>query len=109
VPKAGKYELMSDITNTGDEAGVALPQLYVHDPRPLTDVPVKELKRFDRLSLTPGQTKEVIFTVDKHTFAHYDLGEGKWVTQPGKYDVLIGSSSRNIRLRGVVTVKNSQD
>ena len=105
VPKSGKYELVFNVTNTGKMAGVAIPQLYVHDPDPAAGAPVKELKRFDRVSLRPGQTSQVIFVVDRDTFAHYDPNSGKWITHPGKYDVLVGSSSRDIELRGSLEIK----
>jgi beta-glucosidase len=83
----------------------AIPELYVHDPDRLPDMPVMELKRFDRLSLGPGQTSVVKFVIDRKTFAHYHPRNGKWVTHPGKYEVLIGSSSRDIKLRGSLKVE----
>ncbi len=105
VPKADEYEIMFDVTNTGRVEGVAIPQMYVHDPDPAADAPVKELKRFDRIKLAPGQTTAVRFTVDKSTFAHYNSVQGKWLTHPGEYDVLIGSSSRDIELRGALKIE----
>ena len=103
-PMAGKFFVTFSIKNSGPVAGVAVPQLYAHDPHPAADVPVKELKRFDRISLKPGQTSKVTFIVDENTFAHYNPREGKWITKPGRYNVLIGSSSRDIKLRGGLTI-----
>lgn len=103
-PEAGKYKLTFKVENTGKVRGVSIPQLYVHDPVPRPDVPVKELKRFDRISLRPGQTSTVKFFVDGKTFAHFNPNTGKWATHPGEYDILIGSSSRDIRLRGSIKI-----
>ncbi len=88
------------VTNDGKGGGVEIPQLYVHHPDPAADAPVKELKKFDRVSLKPGETGFVKFTLGKGDFAHYDPAKEKWITHPGMYEVMIGSSSRDIRLHG---------
>ncbi len=98
------YEVSFAIKNIGNAAGVEIPQLYVHDPDKSTHSPVKELKRFDRVSLQPGESKLVKFILTKADFAHYDGRAERWTTHPGKYDVMIGSSSRDIRLRGNVDI-----
>jgi beta-glucosidase len=61
-------------------------------------MPVKQLKGFRRVSLMPGESKRIEFTLNSDAFSYYDVREGKWVVHPGKYDVMIGSSSRDIRL-----------
>ena len=98
------YDVTFKVRNDGKTAGVEIPQLYVHDPDTMADAPVKELKGFDRISLKPGETKYMKFTLAGSDFAHYDAAKGKWVTHPGRYDVLIGSSSRDIRLRGALKI-----
>jgi beta-glucosidase len=64
------------------------------------DRPVEELKGFRRVDLAPGETKVVHFTLDRDAMAFYSTANKDWVTEPGPYDVLVGSSSRDIRLKG---------
>ena len=104
-PMAGNYLVTFSVSNTGRVAGVSVPQLYIHDPNPAADIPVKELKRFDRISLKPGQKSTVTFLVGENTFSNYNPQMGKWITKPGKYDILIGSSSRDIELRGSLRMR----
>ncbi len=95
-----EYDVTFKVTNEGKAAGVDVPQLYVHDPDPAADAPVKELKKFDRVSLKPGETAFVKFTLKRSDFAHYNSAKDRWVTHPGIYEVMIGSSSRDIKLHG---------
>lgn len=96
------YGVTFEVKNTGKVEGVEVPQLYVHDLDKSIVAPVKELKRFDRIFLQPGETKEVAFILKKSDFAHYDPDQEKWGTHRGKYEILIGSSSRDIRLHGTL-------
>ncbi len=100
TPAGNVYEVTFKVKNTGKVAGVEIPQLYVHDPDKGAGAPVKELKKFDRVSLGPGQVATVKFTLNNNDFAHYNAGKDGWYTHPGRYDILIGSSSRNTMLRG---------
>ncbi len=95
-----EYDVTFKVQNVGKVNGVEIPQLYVHDPDPAADSPVKELKKFGRISLKPGETAFVKFTLRKGDFAHYDSAKDNWITHPGMYEVMIGSSSRDIRLHG---------
>ncbi len=99
------YDISFTIRNAGKIAGVEVPQLYVHDPDQTSQSPVKELKRFDRVTLQPGQEAKVTFVINKSDFAHYDPVREEWLTRAGKYDVLVGRSSRDIPLRGSVKVE----
>ena len=60
--------------------------------------PGKELKKFKRVTLKPGETKEVEFTVNKNDLSYYDPAKHGWTAEPGEFQVLIGSSSRDIKL-----------
>lgn len=103
--RVGKgYEVSFRLKNSGGIRGVEVAELYVHDVSQSPSTPVKELKRFARISLRPGQTKEVTFMLNKNDFAHFDTHSHHWVTQPGLYDILIGRSSRDIRLRGRIKI-----
>jgi beta-glucosidase len=75
-------------------------QLYIHDGHSKVDRPVKELKGFRRVDLAAGKSTTVNFTLDKTSMAYYSTEKKEWVTEPGRFDVLVGSSSSDIRLKG---------
>lgn len=87
-----------DVTNTGDRAGKEVVQLYVSDLTGAVRRPVKELKGYEKVSLEPGETKTVTMTLDKRSFAWYSTDLHDWYAASGKYEILIGASSRDIRL-----------
>lgn len=74
--------------------------MYLHDLQSSWDRPEKELKGFRRIGLAPGETKSVTFTVDKTALSFFDPKRQEWAFEPGSFEVLIGASSRDIRLRG---------
>ena len=90
------------VQNTGLRAGDEIVQLYVHDLAPKTDKPVQELKGFHRVSLQPGRRVTVSLPLDPDAFAYWDVTRHRWKADPGRYELRVGSSSRDIRLRGVV-------
>lgn len=85
------------VKNTGTYAGKEIVQLYVGGTDVSAENPVKELKGFERVSLQPGEEKEVTFLLGKSAFAHYDTAVGAFVTKPGNYTIYIGSSCGDIR------------
>ena len=93
------------VRNSGSRSGAEVVELYVHDGHSSMDRPMQELKGFHRISLAPGETKEVHFTLDRSATAFYSTSRQDWVTEPGQFDVLIGSSSRDIRLKSSFIVK----
>ena len=80
-------------------------QLYVGAGQSRVPRPVKELKAFRKITLEPGERTRVTLVLDRSALAYYDATRHDWVVEPGTYDVLVGSSSRDIRLRGSVAVK----
>jgi beta-glucosidase len=92
------------IENKGDIEGKEIAQLYVHDPVSSVFRPEKELAVFAKLGLKPGEKKNVELELDPYTFAFYSPGRKEWVVEPGEYEILIGASSRDIRLRSTMTV-----
>ena len=64
------------------------------------DRPTQELKGFRRVDLAPGETKDVQFTLDRGAMAFYSTAKKDWLAEPGEFDVLVGSSSRDIKLKG---------
>jgi len=86
-----------DVTNTGKLLGEEVVQLYLHDPHPKIDKPVRELKGFARISLIPGETKPVSFELKARDLAYCDVAGKQWKADAGDYDIEIGASSRDIR------------
>jgi beta-glucosidase len=86
------------VTNTGKTAGDEIVQLYLSDKKASVEREVKSLKGFKRVSLKPGESKDVTFSIDKSALAFYDVKNKEWKAEKGKFDVLIGASSRDIRL-----------
>lgn len=84
------------VTNTGDRIGSEVIQAYVHDVKSNVYRPIKELKAFGKISLNPGETKNVNLSFDKNSFAFYNTETNKWTVEPGKFEILIGNSSDNI-------------
>ena len=88
------------LRNTGARAGAEVLQLYLQPPPSPVDRPLKELKGFARVMLQPGESQSVSFALDKSAMSYYDANAHGWVAAPGRYTVLIGASSRDIRARG---------
>ncbi|MDR0410654.1 MAG: glycoside hydrolase family 3 C-terminal domain-containing protein [Treponema sp.] len=93
-----------DITNTGKVKGKEAVQLYVEDKTGATIRPVRELKGFDKVSLAPGETKQVVFMLNKRSFSWYNVKLNDWYCGAGDYNVVIGASSRDLRLSATVRV-----
>ncbi len=89
-----------DVENTGGRAGQEVIQLYVRDVRASVARPEKELKAFAKVALAAGERKTVTFTLDEAALAFYHPNRRRWVAEPGQFEVLVGSSSRDIRLTG---------
>lgn len=93
------------VRNSGTRPGVEIAQLYLHDVESSIDRPVQELKGFDRVKLAPGQSKQVTLTLDKSAMSFYDPAKKTWVAEPGAFEVRVGASSRDIRLKGTFDLK----
>ncbi|OQB12681.1 MAG: Thermostable beta-glucosidase B [Firmicutes bacterium ADurb.Bin193] len=96
------------LKNTGKMKGKETVQLYVRDPFSRVLRPEKELKAFTKVELAPGEQKEIKLTLDKDAFAYYNAVSESWYVESGEFDIMVGSSSRDIRLRATVTI-NSTD
>lgn len=96
-----------DVTNTGAVAGKEIVQLYVSDYTHACMRPDKELKGYEKVSLEPGETKTVTMTLDHRSFAWYNTDLKDWYAASGNYEVLIGASSRDIRLSETVQMHSS--
>jgi beta-glucosidase len=96
-------EIVFEITNTGEYEGEEIAQLYIRDLICSVTRPAKELKDFIKVSLNPGETKEVVFQLSTDDLKFYDQ-DMEYVVEPGEFVIMIGSSSRDIISEGVVTV-----
>ena len=106
VVKAGApVHVAVTVTNTGTVAGQEVVQLYVGDPVSSLVRPPKELKGFQKVSLEPGEGAVVEFTLDERALSFYDPYRSQWVAEPGAFEVLFGSSSRDIRLAGTFVLE----
>lgn len=94
-----------NLTNAGKRAGKEVVQLYVgrHGTRSVAGL--KELKDFAKIELAPGRSAAVSFDLPRDAFAEYDTERHAWLIKKGHYDVQLGSSSRDIRLRGNVVMR----
>lgn len=92
------------VTNVGDREGKEVVQLYISDLKSTIDRPVKELKGFKKVSLKPGETAEVKFTISRDALSYFDADKHQWVVEPGKFEALVGSSSHDIHSKVPFTV-----
>jgi beta-glucosidase len=88
-----------DVTNTGNVTGQEVVQLYVRDSAARVARPEKELKGFVKVALQPGETQTVTLHLDREALAYWDDAQHTWVAEAGEFEVLIGSSSQDIRAR----------
>jgi len=86
------------VTNTGKVAGAEVVQLYLHDSESSVDRPVKELKGFTKVYLSPGESKEVNITLTKRDLSFWDVNSNDWLAESGGFEVLLGTSLDNIHL-----------
>ncbi len=104
IAPTGSTTVRCRVTNGGSRAGDEVVQLYVRDLLASVARPVMQLAGFQRLHLTPGESREVVFTVGREQLQM--LGRDlRWVVEPGTFRLLIGASSRDIRLRGDLVVR----
>jgi beta-glucosidase len=104
VPSEGGEILVRfTVRNVGPRAGVAVPQLYVRDPLASMVRPVKELKAFGRVDMKAGESAQVTFAVPTDMLC-FTGQEGRRIVEPGEFELQVGASSADIRLRATVAV-----
>ena len=101
---ATNFVVSFDVTNTGNRAGAAVPQLYIGASEARVARPAKELKGFSKLMLQPKETQRVTLPLDFRALAYYDVKNKQWQADAGTYAVLVGSSSAEIALTGKLTL-----
>jgi beta-glucosidase len=105
MPESGKIAVSLRVKNTGKRAGQEIVQLYVRDVEASVYRPAKELKGFEKVALEPGEEKEVRFELDRRAFAFYHPGVKDWQVEAGAFEILVGASSADIRLRAKIQVE----
>lgn len=98
MTKSGSIQATLTVTNTGKYAGEEVVQLYLRDLVGSVVRPMKALKDFRKIMLAPGESKSITFTIDAEKLSFYDK-KTNWITEPGEFDLMIGASSRDIRLK----------
>ena len=96
------------VKNTGKVAGKEVVQLYIHEQESEVARPENELKHFEKVSLLPGEEKTVSFKLTSRDFAYYNTKSHDWVIKSGKFDVLVGSSSRNLPLKQTIDIQSTK-
>lgn len=98
--KAGEQITVTvPVKNTGNREGKEVVQLYIRDKKSTVERPVKELKGFCKVSLKPGEEKEVSFTIDRSALSYFDAGSHQWVAEPGAFEAIVAASATDIRGR----------
>lgn len=97
--KADHVTVRFQVTNTGQQAGKETAQLYVRNRVSRVVMPAKELRDFAKVSLKPGETKTVEMQLTRRSFSWYNARKDQWEADNGEYVLLVGSSSRDIRLK----------
>ena len=106
VSSLDNIELNFSIQNTGTVEGQEVVQCYVRDIKSSLDRPFKELKAFQKILLLPGESRIVNLSLDKSSFSFFDDRINKWIIEPGDFEILIGSSSTDVRLKQTINYNN---
>ncbi len=101
----GNITFTVTVKNIGKRAGSETVQLYVHDVKASVDRPYKELKGFQKVSLQPGESKEVSITIDKDALSFYDEATSAWKAEAGQFEALVGNASDNLKLKKAFELK----
>lgn len=96
------------VKNTGKVAGKEVVQLYVHEQESEVARPENELKHFEKVSLLPGEEKTVSFNLTSRDFAYYNSKSHDWAIKSGKFDIRVGSSSRNLPLQQTIDIQSTK-
>jgi len=107
IPPNGKITITVDVENVGSYAGDEVVQLYVRDVECRVRRADKELRGFERIRLNPGEKKSVTFELPGEKLSFYDVNAHRFVVEPGTFEVLVGTSSQDIRLTGQFQVTAS--
>lgn len=99
-----KISVNFTVKNTGKREGAEVAQVYVSDLESSAVRPIKELKGFEKVTLKPGESKNVTIILDDEAFAFYDIDSHKFVVEPGEFEILVGNSSADLPLRASIVL-----
>ncbi|MFF2889165.1 beta-glucosidase [Paenibacillus sp. NPDC057967] len=105
--EVNKEGVTFNITNSGDRPGMEIAQLYVRCRSKDIFRPKKELKGFVKIPINPGETKTVHIPFDDKTFRYFNIKSNRWEVEAADYNIMIGASSADIRLRDVVSIEGT--
>ncbi|UCH15152.1 MAG: glycoside hydrolase family 3 C-terminal domain-containing protein [Bacteroidales bacterium] len=105
IKSNGELEIQLNIENTGDYKGDEVIQVYIRDLEASVKVPIRQLKRFKRITLEPQESNTVKFNIPASELSFYDIESNNFVVEQGEFEVQIGSSSQDIRLRDTFFVE----
>ena len=108
IKETDEIVVSADITNTGNCDGAEIVQLYIKNPVVYEIRPEKELRDFAKVFLKAGETKAVTFTLNARAFSYYETRIHDWYAESGDYEILLASSSRDIRLQDTVSITGSK-
>lgn len=108
IKETDEIVVTADITNTGNCDGAEIVQLYIKNPVVYEIRPEKELRDFAKVFLKAGETKTVTFTLNARAFSYYETRIHDWYAESGDYEILLASSSRDIRLQDTVSITGSK-
>jgi beta-glucosidase len=105
INKDGEVELQFTVQNTGQLKGDEVAQVYVHYNDASIKVPINQLKRFQRISLNPGENKTIAFKIPASEFSFYNTGTNDFKVESGQWVIQVGSSSKDIRLKSNIKIE----
>ena len=108
IKETDEIVVSADITNTGNCDGAEIVQLYIKNPVVYEIRPEKELRDFAKVFLKAGETKTVTFMLNARAFSYYETRIHDWYAESGDYEILLASSSRDIRLQYTVSITGSK-
>ncbi len=115
--KATKHDMLDSdsvditfkVTNTGKVDGAEVAQLYVSDIESSIHRPLQELKGFKKVFIEAGNSETITITLDKRSFAYYNIEAKDWTVESGDFEILVGASSRDIKLKTIINVKDTSN
>lgn len=99
------WTVTATITNSGDRAGAEVVQLYLRDLVASVERPAKELRGFEKVFLEPGASRTVALRLGKRDLSFWDVNSNGWLAEPGEFEVMLGASVEDIRLKDRFTYR----
>lgn len=107
VASGGSVQVKVDVKNSGQCVGDEVVQMYVHNPDTSEIQPKEQLQGFERISLSPGETKTVTFSLPVEQLAFWDKSQHAYVIRPGTFDIMVGGASDDPRAKGSFEVTSA--